>query len=222
MAPKFPADIATPAYVLDVAALKRNLETVARIRREAGCKVLLATKAWAMPAAFPLMRDTLDGTTASGEYEARLGREEFGKEVHVYAPAYAARRGRAPDVARRPHLLQFARAARALRRHRQGGRRQDRRAHQSRLLERHPRRRALRSVRALLALRHHAGADRRAALGRDRHLPCPRAVREPGGRLGRPHRAGCARVRPLHPPGQGGELRRRSLHQQAGLRRRPS
>jgi carboxynorspermidine decarboxylase len=89
MAPKFPADIATPAYVLDVAALKRNLETVARIKREAGCKILLATKAWAMPAAFPAMRDALDGSTASGEFEARLGREEFGKEVHVYAPAYA-------------------------------------------------------------------------------------------------------------------------------------
>jgi carboxynorspermidine decarboxylase len=43
-----------------------------------------------MPAAFSLMRDTLDGTTASGEYEARLGAEEFGKEVHVYAPAYSA------------------------------------------------------------------------------------------------------------------------------------
>jgi carboxynorspermidine decarboxylase len=41
-----------------------------------------------MPAAFPIVRDTLDGTTASGEYEARLGRAEFGKEVHVYAPAY--------------------------------------------------------------------------------------------------------------------------------------
>jgi carboxynorspermidine decarboxylase len=89
MAPKFPAEMATPAYVLDVAALKRNLETVARIRREAGCKMLLATKAWAMPAAFPLMREVLDGSTASGEYEARLGREDFGKEVHVYAPAYA-------------------------------------------------------------------------------------------------------------------------------------
>ncbi|MEZ5853319.1 MAG: hypothetical protein R3D67_00690 [Hyphomicrobiaceae bacterium] len=49
--------------------------------------MLLATKAWA-PAAFPLMRDSLDGTTASGEYEARMGAEEFGKEVHVYAPAY--------------------------------------------------------------------------------------------------------------------------------------
>ncbi len=35
------------------------------------------------------MRDVLDGTTASGEYEARLGHDEFGKEVHVYSPAYA-------------------------------------------------------------------------------------------------------------------------------------
>ncbi len=86
--PRLPDGIATPAYVLDVAALKRNLTIAARIKREAGCKILLATKAWAMPVAFPLMRDTLDGTTASGEYEARLGREEFGKEVHVYAPAY--------------------------------------------------------------------------------------------------------------------------------------
>ena len=89
MTPSLPADIRTPAYVLDVAALKRNLATAARIKREAGCKILLATKAWALPEAFPLMRATLDGTTASGEYEARLGAEEFGKEVHVYAPAYA-------------------------------------------------------------------------------------------------------------------------------------
>lgn len=89
MLPILPRDMRTPAYVLDVSALKRNLRTVERIRREAGCKVLLATKAWAMPAAFPYMRDSLDGTTASGEHEARLGREEFGKEVHVYAPAYA-------------------------------------------------------------------------------------------------------------------------------------
>jgi carboxynorspermidine decarboxylase len=87
--PHLPADIATPAYVLDVKALARNMGVAARVRREAGCKVLLATKAFAFPAAFPLMRDHLDGTTASGEYEARLGREEFGKEVHVYAPAYA-------------------------------------------------------------------------------------------------------------------------------------
>ncbi|HXF53799.1 MAG TPA: carboxynorspermidine decarboxylase [Hyphomicrobiaceae bacterium] len=88
MTPRIPDRIRTPAYVLDVGILKRNLATAARIKRQSGAKVLLATKAWAMPAAFPLMREVLDGTTASGEYEARLGREEFGKEVHVYAPAY--------------------------------------------------------------------------------------------------------------------------------------
>ena len=86
--PKLPASIKTPAYVLDAAALKRNLATAARVKKESGAKILLATKSWAMPAAFPLMRDTLDGTTASGEYEARMGHEEFGKEVHVYAPAF--------------------------------------------------------------------------------------------------------------------------------------
>lgn len=89
MSPKLPDDIRTPAYVLDVAALRRNVATAARIKRETGAKILLATKAWAMPAAFGFLRDTLDGTTASGEHEARLGREEFGREVHVYAPAYA-------------------------------------------------------------------------------------------------------------------------------------
>ena len=86
--PKLPPYIATPAYVLDEALLKKNLATAARIKKETGCKILLATKAFALPAAFPLMRETLDGTTASGEYEARMGREEFGKEVHVYSPAY--------------------------------------------------------------------------------------------------------------------------------------
>ncbi len=78
----------TPTFVLDAARLRANLETANRIREEAGCKVLLATKAFALPAAFPMMRGALDGTTASGEHEARLGAETFGKEVHVYSPAY--------------------------------------------------------------------------------------------------------------------------------------
>lgn len=38
---------------------------------------------------YPLIREYLAGTTASGLYEARLGHEEFGGETHVYAPAYA-------------------------------------------------------------------------------------------------------------------------------------
>ncbi len=56
--PKLPAGIHTPAYVLDAAALKRNVATAARIKRETGAKILLATKAWAMPAAFQLIRDS--------------------------------------------------------------------------------------------------------------------------------------------------------------------
>ena len=81
--------IPTPCFVLDMARLRRNLETAQRVRLEAGCKILLATKAFALPAVFPMMRDYLDGTTASGEQEAQLGAESFGKEVHVYSPAYA-------------------------------------------------------------------------------------------------------------------------------------
>lgn len=83
-----PADVPTPVFVLDVARLRRNLETAQRVREETGCKILLATKAFAMPAAFPVMQDYLDGTTASGEHEAIMGHEAFGKEVHVYSPAY--------------------------------------------------------------------------------------------------------------------------------------
>lgn len=79
----------TPCFVLDTARLRANLETARAIRQEAGCQILLATKAFALPAVFPMMRDYLDGTTASGEQEARLGAETFGKEVHVYSPAYA-------------------------------------------------------------------------------------------------------------------------------------
>tara|TARA_R110000850_G_scaffold3916_5_gene18582 strand:+ start:20462 stop:21607 length:1146 start_codon:yes stop_codon:yes gene_type:complete len=87
-AASFPESISTPCFVLDIARLRTNLETAARVREEAGCKVLLATKAFAMPAVFPMMRDYLDGTTASGEHEAIMGHKEFGKEVHVYSPAY--------------------------------------------------------------------------------------------------------------------------------------
>ena len=83
-----PSDIPTPVFILDVARLRKNLETAKRVREEAGCKILLATKAFAMPAVFGVMTDYLDGTTASGEHEAIMGHESFGKEVHVYSPAY--------------------------------------------------------------------------------------------------------------------------------------
>ncbi|MEL7547402.1 MAG: carboxynorspermidine decarboxylase [Pseudomonadota bacterium] len=78
----------TPCFLLDLGALGTNLETADRIRQEADCKILLATKAFALPTVFSIMRNHLDGTTASGLHEAQMGAEHFGKEVHVYSPAF--------------------------------------------------------------------------------------------------------------------------------------
>lgn len=80
--------IPTPAYVIDEAKLVNNLEILKSVQERTGCKVLLAQKAFSMYATYPLISQYLAGTTASGLYEAKLGREEFGGEVHVFAPAF--------------------------------------------------------------------------------------------------------------------------------------
>ncbi len=80
--------IATPAYVCDEALIRANLEKIASVKSRTGCQFILALKAFAMPALFPLMREYLDGATASSLHETILASREFGKEVHVYAPAY--------------------------------------------------------------------------------------------------------------------------------------
>ena len=78
----------TPCYVIDEKKLKENLEILGDVREKAGCKILLAQKAFSCFYEYPLIGRYLDGTTASGLYEARLGKEEMGKENHVFAPAY--------------------------------------------------------------------------------------------------------------------------------------
>ena len=78
----------SPCYLLDEAALERNLRVLAAVRSRSGASILLALKGFAMFSLFPLIRRYLDGVCASSLDEARLGREEFGKEVHLYAPAY--------------------------------------------------------------------------------------------------------------------------------------
>ncbi|HFI0330666.1 TPA: carboxynorspermidine decarboxylase [Streptococcus suis] len=80
--------VPTPAYVIDEAKLVNNLEILKSVQELTGCKVLLAQKAFSMYATYPLISQYLAGTTASGLYEAKLGREEFGGEVHVFAPAF--------------------------------------------------------------------------------------------------------------------------------------
>ncbi len=79
----------SPCYVVEEKKLRANLEILKRVKQESGCRILLAQKAFSMFALYPLIRDYLDGTTASGLYEARLGKEEMGKENHVFSAAYA-------------------------------------------------------------------------------------------------------------------------------------
>ena len=78
----------TPFFLLDEEKLLRNLEILKEVSDRAGCKILLAQKAFSMFSVYPLIRKYLAGTAASGLYEARLGAEEFGGETHVFSPAY--------------------------------------------------------------------------------------------------------------------------------------
>lgn len=85
-------EVKTPCYVIDERRLRENLEILADVKKRAGCKILLAQKAYSAFATYPLIAQYLDGCTASGLYEARLGYEEmakpFGRENHIFSPAY--------------------------------------------------------------------------------------------------------------------------------------
>jgi len=80
----------TPYYLIDEAGLKKNLEIIRLIRDESGAKSVLALKCFSTWCVFDLMRQYMDGTTSSSLFEARLGHEKFGKEVHAYSVAYSA------------------------------------------------------------------------------------------------------------------------------------
>ncbi|MBS6517030.1 MAG: carboxynorspermidine decarboxylase [Clostridium sp.] len=80
--------VKTPYFLVDEKRLVKNLELLKEIQEDTGCRILLAQKAFSGFFAYPLMRRYLAGTTASGLCEARLGKEEFGGETHVFSPAY--------------------------------------------------------------------------------------------------------------------------------------
>jgi carboxynorspermidine decarboxylase len=84
-----PERVRTPAFVVDEGLLGQNLAILADIKEQTGCKILLALKCFAMFSVFPLLKTVLDGICASSPHEARLGREEFGREVHTFAAAYS-------------------------------------------------------------------------------------------------------------------------------------
>ncbi len=78
----------SPAYVVDLGQLRRNLSILNDVQQRSGAKILMAMKAFSMWSVFPLIRQTMHGVCASSPWEARLGREEFGGEVHSFAAAF--------------------------------------------------------------------------------------------------------------------------------------
>lgn len=88
----FITEVETPCYVIDEKKLTENLEILKSVKDSAGCKILLAQKAYSVYQTYPLIAEYLDGCTASGLFEAKLGYEEmakpFSRENHVFSPAF--------------------------------------------------------------------------------------------------------------------------------------
>jgi carboxynorspermidine decarboxylase len=80
--------VETPYYLIDENRLLDNLKTIRFVRNHGHARCVLALKCFSTWSLFGLMRQYLDGTTSSSLYEARLGYETFGKEVHVYSVAF--------------------------------------------------------------------------------------------------------------------------------------
>ena len=78
----------TPAYLIDLAVIRKNCEALSELKARTGCRIVQALKAFALPAVFPLLRDHLDGCCASGLWEAQLAREFFGETVLTCGPVY--------------------------------------------------------------------------------------------------------------------------------------
>jgi carboxynorspermidine decarboxylase len=78
----------SPCYIVDERLLIKNLELLHSVQQRTGCSILLAQKGFSMYSLYPLMGKYLKGVTSSSLFEAKLGYEAMGKEVHVFAPAY--------------------------------------------------------------------------------------------------------------------------------------
>ena len=78
----------SPAFVVDLARLRHNLQVLADVRDASGAKVLAALKAFSMWSVAPVIGEYLDGVCTSGLWEARLAAEHYDGEIATYCAAY--------------------------------------------------------------------------------------------------------------------------------------
>lgn len=81
-------NLPSPCWLLEEHLLKENLKILKNINHRTDIFILLALKGYALWKSFDIAREYLDGCCASGLNEAILAKEEFGKEVHTYSPAF--------------------------------------------------------------------------------------------------------------------------------------
>ncbi len=82
--------VPSPCFVVDEAAVRRNLAVLKDVGERGGAKVLLALKAFSMWSLADVVGEYLDGVCASGLWEARLAREHYRGDLTTYSPAYKA------------------------------------------------------------------------------------------------------------------------------------
>jgi carboxynorspermidine decarboxylase len=82
--------VPSPAFVVDEAAVRRNLAILKDVRDRSGIRMLAALKAFSFWSLGPVVGEYLDGVCASGLFEAKLGREEYRGEVATYCAGYKA------------------------------------------------------------------------------------------------------------------------------------
>ena len=73
--------VASPAFVVDEMAVRRNLAVLKDVRDRADARVLLALKAFSMWSLADVVGEYLDGVCASGLWEARLARQFYRGEL---------------------------------------------------------------------------------------------------------------------------------------------
>ncbi|WP_425981810.1 carboxynorspermidine decarboxylase [Brevundimonas sp. TWP1-2-1b1] len=80
--------VPSPAFVVDEAAVRRNLSALKDVGARGNARVLLALKAFSMWSLADVVGEYLDGVCASGLWEARLAREFYQGHLTTYSPAY--------------------------------------------------------------------------------------------------------------------------------------
>lgn len=80
--------IDTPYYIVYEDRLRRNMEKLQRVAKEADIKIIMAFKANALWKSFPIIREYFQASTASSLNEMQLSLDYLGNDVHAYCPVY--------------------------------------------------------------------------------------------------------------------------------------